>query len=119
MNMMDITQLFHQDAKSHRQTQVNLTLPLDRWQEDSCTFVREMNYIRWYNSSALTYVVNMFGVSYFYQVVCLILYWQPDATGHVPCASEYTVVPMEITFLDNGRNIFVLDELIEQMNSYI
>ncbi len=30
-----------------------------------------------------------------------------------------TVVPMEITFMDNGGNIFVLDEFIEQMNSYI
>ncbi len=30
-----------------------------------------------------------------------------------------SVVPMEITFMDNGENIFVLDELIEQMNSYI
>ncbi len=30
-----------------------------------------------------------------------------------------SVVPMEITFMDNGGNIFVLDEFIEQMNSYI
>jgi hypothetical protein len=29
------------------------------------------------------------------------------------------VVPMEITFMDNGGNIFVLDEFIERMNSYI
>jgi hypothetical protein len=28
------------------------------------------------------------------------------------------VVPMEITFMDNGGNIFVLDEFREQMNSY-
>ncbi len=34
--------------------------------------------------------------------------------------SKYTfVVPMEITFMDNGGNIFILDELIGQMNSYI
>jgi hypothetical protein len=33
----------------------------------------------------------------------------------LPCP----VVPMEITFLDNGGNIFVLDEFIDQMNSYI
>jgi hypothetical protein len=26
------------------------------------------------------------------------------------------VVPMEITFMDNGGNIFVLDEFIGQMN---
>jgi hypothetical protein len=30
-----------------------------------------------------------------------------------------SVAPMEITFLDNGGNIFILDESIEQMNSYI
>jgi hypothetical protein len=29
-----------------------------------------------------------------------------------------SVMPMEITFMDNGGNIFVLDEFIEQMNSY-
>jgi hypothetical protein len=29
------------------------------------------------------------------------------------------VVPMEITFMDNGGNTLVLDEFIEQMNSYI
>jgi hypothetical protein len=29
-----------------------------------------------------------------------------------------SVVPMEITFMDNGGNIFELDEFIEQMNSY-
>ncbi len=32
---------------------------------------------------------------------------------------DKNVVPMEITFMDNGGNVFVLDELIEQMNSYI
>ncbi len=30
-----------------------------------------------------------------------------------------TVVPLEITFKDNGGNIFILDEFIGQMNSYI
>jgi hypothetical protein len=30
-----------------------------------------------------------------------------------------SVMPMEITFMDIGGNIFVLDEFIEQMNSYI
>ncbi len=30
-----------------------------------------------------------------------------------------SVVPMEITFMDNGGNIFVLNEFIEQINSYI
>jgi hypothetical protein len=29
------------------------------------------------------------------------------------------VMHMEITFMDNGGNIFVLNEFIEQMNSYI
>jgi hypothetical protein len=29
------------------------------------------------------------------------------------------VLPMEITFMDNGGNIFLLDEFIEQMNPYI
>jgi hypothetical protein len=29
------------------------------------------------------------------------------------------VVPIDITFMDNRGNIFVLDEFIEQMNSYI
>jgi hypothetical protein len=32
---------------------------------------------------------------------------------------EKSVVPKEITFVDNGGNIFALDEFIEQMNSYI
>jgi hypothetical protein len=34
--------------------------------------------------------------------------------------TNYTnpVVPMEITFMDNGGNIFVLDEFIEQKNLY-
>jgi hypothetical protein len=32
---------------------------------------------------------------------------------------EGTVMPMEITFMDNGGNIFVLDEFIKQMNSYL
>jgi hypothetical protein len=30
-----------------------------------------------------------------------------------------SVMLMEITFMDNGGNIFVLDEFKEQMNSYI
>jgi hypothetical protein len=30
-----------------------------------------------------------------------------------------SVVPMEKTFMDNGGNIFVFDEFIEQMNSHI
>jgi hypothetical protein len=30
-----------------------------------------------------------------------------------------SVVPMEITFMDNGGNVFVLDEFIGQMNLYI
>jgi hypothetical protein len=30
-----------------------------------------------------------------------------------------SVVPMEITFMGNGGNIFILDEFIEQINSYI
>jgi hypothetical protein len=41
-----------------------------------------------------------------------------------PCISIFrvmvvAVVPMEITLMDSGGNIFVLDEFIEQMNSYI
>ena len=40
--------------------------------------------------------------------------------GRASLAKEgKSVVPMEITFKDNGRNIFVLDEFIGQMNSYI
>jgi hypothetical protein len=30
-----------------------------------------------------------------------------------------SVVPMEITFMDNGGHVFVLDEFIEQMNTNI
>ena len=30
-----------------------------------------------------------------------------------------SVVPMEITFIDNGGNIFVLCEFIDYMNSFI
>jgi hypothetical protein len=30
-----------------------------------------------------------------------------------------SAMPMEITFMDNGGNIFVLDEFIDQINSYI
>jgi hypothetical protein len=30
-----------------------------------------------------------------------------------------SVVPMEITFMDNGGNVFLLDEFIEQMNLFI
>jgi hypothetical protein len=30
-----------------------------------------------------------------------------------------SVVPMEITFMDNGGNIFVLCEFIDYMNLYI
>jgi hypothetical protein len=30
-----------------------------------------------------------------------------------------SVMPMEITLMDNGGNIFVLDEFIEQMISYL
>ncbi len=32
---------------------------------------------------------------------------------------DKAVVSMEITFMDNGGHIFVLDEFIEQMNSHI
>ncbi len=32
---------------------------------------------------------------------------------------DAVVVPMEITLIDNGRNIFVLCEFIDYMNSYI
>ncbi len=37
---------------------------------------------------------------------------------HVMPVSAEDVVPMEITFMDDGGNIFVLDEFIEYMNSY-
>ncbi len=30
-----------------------------------------------------------------------------------------SIMPMEITFMDNGGNIFVLCEFIDFMNSYI
>jgi hypothetical protein len=30
-----------------------------------------------------------------------------------------SVMLMEVTFMDNVGNIFILDEFIEQMNSYI
>ncbi len=47
-------------------------------------------------------------------IFCLFIY------GRVSLAMEgKSVVPMEITFLDNGGNIFVLGEFIEQMNSYV
>ncbi len=46
-------------------------------------------------------------------IFCLFIY------GRVSLAMEgKSVMPMEITFMDNGGNIFVLDEFIEQMNSY-
>jgi hypothetical protein len=45
---------------------------------------------------------------------CLFIY------GRASLAMERkSVVPMEITFMENGGNIFVLDEFIDQMNSYI
>jgi hypothetical protein len=36
-----------------------------------------------------------------------------------PSKTRLPVVPMEITFMDNGGNIFILDEFLEQMNSCI
>ncbi len=30
-----------------------------------------------------------------------------------------SVVPMEITFMENGGNTFILDEFIDYMNPYI
>jgi hypothetical protein len=47
-------------------------------------------------------------------IFCLFIY------GRASLAMEgKSVVPMEITFMDNGGNIFVLYELINYMNSYI
>ncbi len=37
----------------------------------------------------------------------------------IPPNHNIIVVPMEITFMDNGGNIFVLCEFIEYMNSNI
>jgi hypothetical protein len=47
-------------------------------------------------------------------IFCLFIH------GRASLAMEgKSVMPMEITFMDNGGNIFVLEELIEQTNSYI
>ncbi len=47
-------------------------------------------------------------------IFCLFIY------GRASLAMEgKSVMPMEITFIDNGGNIFVLDEFINQMNSHI
>ncbi len=47
-------------------------------------------------------------------LICLFIY------GRASLAMKgKSDVPMEITFMDNGGNIFVLDEFIEQMNSYL
>jgi hypothetical protein len=43
------------------------------------------------------------------------LYWN----GQLLQRYVATVVPMEITFMDNGGNIFILYECIDYMNSYI
>jgi hypothetical protein len=31
---------------------------------------------------------------------------------------EKSVVPMEVTYMDNGGNVFILKEFIEEMNSF-
>ncbi len=47
-------------------------------------------------------------------IFCLIIY------GRASLAMEgKSVTPMEITFMDNGGNIFVLCEFIDYTNSYI
>ncbi len=47
-------------------------------------------------------------------IFCLFIY------GRASLAMEgKSVVPMEITFMDNGGNIFVLYKFIDYMNSYI
>ncbi len=43
------------------------------------------------------------------------LYWN----GQLLQRYVATVVPMEITFINNGGNIFILYEFIDYMNSYI
>jgi hypothetical protein len=46
-------------------------------------------------------------------ILCLFIY------GRASLAMEgKSVMPMEITFMNNGGNIFILDEFIGQMNSY-
>ncbi len=47
-------------------------------------------------------------------IFCLFIY------GRASLAMEgKSVMPMKITFMDNGENIFVLYEFIDYMNSYI
>ncbi len=40
-------------------------------------------------------------------------------TDMASCSFIYHVVPMEITFMDIGGNIFVLCEFVDYTNSYI
>ncbi len=48
------------------------------------------------------------------RVNCLDLRWNRRAL-----INEIYVLPMEITFMDIGGHIFVLDEFIEHINSHI
>jgi hypothetical protein len=45
--------------------------------------------------------------------------WIEDFIDIVGISVLSSVVPMEITFMDNGGHIFVLDEFIKQMNSHM
>jgi hypothetical protein len=52
--------------------------------------------------------VEFFGSSFCLSIFCLFIY------GRASLAMEgKSVVPMEITFMDNGGNIFVLCEFID------
>ena len=85
------------------------------WTDSRVTMLETMKYQKANNieqtqESMITYLARQFKVDIKVAFAMLI--------GKVG-GSAQTVVPMEITFMDNGRNIFVLDEFIEQMNSYI
>jgi hypothetical protein len=60
----------------------------------------------------------IFTVIPFCGILAMTVMFQPGVQALTALGSIWGVVPMEITFMDNGGNIFVLDEFIGQMYSY-
>jgi hypothetical protein len=76
------------------------------------------SYLLFKGTAHCWHAVSVFAGSCKYQqYFCSMKCKQRTRTYWVLCT--WSVMPMEITFMDNGWNIFVLDEFIEQMNSYV
>jgi hypothetical protein len=76
MIAIDITPLFFPDGKFNLLTPSRLITLLDLSPENDSVFGHYLSYMRYYNSSASTWDINMLAGSFICQVDCFLLYQQ-------------------------------------------